>query len=286
MPRRKTALGRNTRKSFSQMDIRLNENQDERSERNENNRQRTAQSREMELSNQRECCLNNDRFRKRSRKNESEEISQLRVASVCTRFIQNRQQEINTFQGIEFQYDRSINYSLHRLVVIGPMNKVCRYCNALKFKNEAPGMCCLNEVKLPELQLPIEPLKSLVSGATDDSKHFLMNIRKYNSCFQMTSFGATRVIHENFMPTFKVQGQIYHLLGSLLPVQEEECKYLQIYFMGDDDKQIDQRCKFYPGSKREIIVLLQSFFHQHNALISLFKTAIEKMPVDNYNTKL
>ena len=26
----------------------------------------------------------------------------------------------------------------------------------------------------------------------------------------MTSFGVTKVIQENFMPTFKIQGRIYH----------------------------------------------------------------------------
>ena len=29
----------------------------------------------------------------------------------------------------------------------------------------------------------------------------------------MTSFGATKVLQENFMPTFKIQGQIYHHIG-------------------------------------------------------------------------
>ncbi|KAE9541875.1 hypothetical protein AGLY_003866 [Aphis glycines] len=32
-------------------------------------------------------------------------------------------------------------------------------------------------------------------------------IRKYNGCFQMTSFGAKKIVTEGFMPTFKVQGQ-------------------------------------------------------------------------------
>jgi hypothetical protein len=39
----------------------------------------------------------------------------------------------------------------------------------------------------------------------------LTHIQQYNNCFQMTSFGATKFIQENVMPTFKIQGQIYHL---------------------------------------------------------------------------
>lgn len=85
------------------------------------------------------------------------------------------------------------------------MNKICQYCKALKFNTETPGLCCANgKVKLPALNPPPEPLLSLVSGTAPRSKHFLTNIQTYNSSFQMTSFGATNIIRDNFMPTFKV----------------------------------------------------------------------------------
>ena len=57
---------------------------------------------------------------------------------------------------------------------------------------------------------PPEPLHSLVSGNGPDSKYVLTHIQEYNNCFPMTSFGATKVIQKNCMPTFKIQGQIYH----------------------------------------------------------------------------
>lgn len=98
----------------------------------------------------------------------------------------------------------------------------------------------------------------------------------------MTSFGATKIVQDNFMPTFEIQGQIYHRVGSLLPVPGAEHKFLQIYFMGDDDLQFDQRCNYNPGVKRHIISSLQIFFNAHNALIRLFKTTIDKMPADDY----
>lgn len=67
-----------------------------------------------------------------------------------------------------------------------------------------------------------------------------------------------------------------------MPLNGDDYKYLQIYFIGDDEQEVTQRCRYNPSSKREIVRSLQSFFHQHNALIRLFKTAIEKMPADNY----
>lgn len=100
----------------------------------------------------------------------------------------------------------------------------------------------------------------------------------------MTSFGATKVVHNNFMPTFKVQGQIYHRAGSLLPLPDDEHKYLQIYFMGgaDDEQQVQQRSRFNPGTRPTIIASLQNLLHERNALVQLFKTAADMMPADDY----
>lgn len=111
----------------------------------------------------------------------------------------------------------------------------------------------------------------------DLSKNFLMNIRKYNSAFQMTSFGASKVVNDGYMPTFKIQGQIYHRIGSLLPLLEDESKFLQIYFIGDNELETNQRCVVSQGTKREIISSLQEMLHKHNNLIKLFKMALDRM---------
>ncbi|GFV36579.1 uncharacterized protein TNCV_2260981 [Trichonephila clavipes] len=60
-------------------------------------------------------------------------------------------------------------------------------------------------VKLPHLEAAPEPLKILLAGSTAESKQFLSNIRKYNYCFQLTSFGA-EIVTAQFMPTFKIKG--------------------------------------------------------------------------------
>jgi hypothetical protein len=108
-----------------------------------------------------------------------------------------------------------INYSSQQIVAIGPMNVACQNCKAFKFKNEADGLCCTSgQVKLTPLVPPPEPLHSLVSSDGPDSKYLLTHIQEYNNCIQMTSFGATKVIQENFMPSFKIPGQIYHHIYS------------------------------------------------------------------------
>jgi hypothetical protein len=167
---------------------------------------------------------------------------------------------------------------------IGRMDKACSSCGALKWAGKAPGMCCSGgKVNLTALQPPPEPLESLMSGTTPRSKHFLENIRKYNSCFQMTSFGATKEICEpGFMPTFKVQGQVYHRVGSLLPLADGEHKFLQIYFMGDEQKEARQRCSNIPGTNRNIVRELQQMLHEHHSYVQIFKTALQRMPTDAY----
>ncbi|EYC32590.1 hypothetical protein Y032_0003g1676 [Ancylostoma ceylanicum] len=99
----------------------------------------------------------------------------------------------------------------------------------------------------------------------------------------MTSFGATAVVQEaGFMPTFEVQGQICHRAGSLLPPLNEDPKFLQIYFVADEQQQADRRCESIDGTRKNIVLNLQRMLHQHNILVNVFKTALHKMPTDEY----
>ncbi|XP_076271642.1 uncharacterized protein LOC143203384 [Rhynchophorus ferrugineus] len=184
-PIRRSNLGRRTRNAINQANYRSNRTAQERDDGNERERIRISQTREARA-----------------------------------RHSTNNRASLNP---AAFSYDVSIDYSNYQCVVIGSMNLVCSHCKALKYKNEANGLCCAN-------------------GIGTDSIHFLTHIQQYNNCFQMTSFGATNAVRENFMPTFKIQGQIYHRAGSLLPVSDSDNKFLQIYFMGNSPQEIDLRC--------------------------------------------
>lgn len=52
--------------------------------------------------------------------------------------------------------------------------------------------------------------------------------------------------------------------------------------MGNTDDEIDRRCAIYRATKRELIAQLQPLFHAQNALVKLFKTALENMPSDDH----
>eukprot|EP00117_Sycon_ciliatum_P001582 scpid19015/ scgid7183/ len=133
-----------------------------------------------------------------------------------------------------------------------------------------------NFVDLPDYAEPPQPLKNLLSGlSTQESKHFLQSIRKYNSAFQMTSFGANEQNMDGFMPTFKVKGQIYHRLGSILPPAGEEHKLLQTYFMGDSERETSRRCEVIHNLHHVTVADLQAMLHAHNPHIVNIKTALD-----------
>ncbi|XP_041451342.1 uncharacterized protein LOC121404970 isoform X1 [Drosophila obscura] len=270
---RRLNLDRRTRNSFQVVASRSRESSQDITHRNENNRLRTARSR----SNQR----NN--------------------GATTTA---NERRDIQNLQGVAFAYSNITNHASHRQIKIGPMNDRCRHCQALKFKGEADGMCCASgKVKLPELGSPTQPLSTLLNGLTPESNHFLNNIRKYNSSFffffsffnhflnnirkynssfQMTSFGATNIIRDNFMQTFKIQGQIYHRAGSLLPFDNADHQFLQLYFIGNAEDEADRRCAIITNTRRQIIFDLQNMFHEHNELVQVFKTSLDRMPSDDH----
>ena len=175
-----------------------------------------------------------------SRQQESQENRQIRLLRSRSRQRELRFQPFTTRQWKQgaFHYDPKHDYAAEEVITIGSMSKVCNYCRAKKWDNEPPGVCCSNgKVQLATFQEPPQSLKNLLTGSTSDSKHFLQHIQKYNSAFQMTSFGAKFVTQGGFMPTFKVQGQVYHRIGSLLPEDNENCQFLQIYFTGNQENQ-------------------------------------------------
>ncbi|XP_018803901.1 PREDICTED: uncharacterized protein LOC108978200 [Bactrocera latifrons] len=91
------------------------------------------------------------------------------------------------------------------------------------------------------------------------------------------------IINERgFNPTFKILGQIHHRIGSLLPLEGAQHKFLQIYFMGNVEHQLDQCQTINTKMRRGILRDLQQLLHEHHALVRLFKTALDRMPNDDY----
>ena len=60
----------------------------------------------------------------------------------------------------------------------------------------------------------------------------------------MTSFGANIIRESDYMPTFKVQGQLCRSIGSIFPNTNESAKFLQVYYLGPE-QQINQRQEYF-----------------------------------------
>ncbi|UYV67468.1 hypothetical protein LAZ67_5000717 [Cordylochernes scorpioides] len=206
--------------------------------------------------------------------------SEARVAATQTMQVPVQRIQLWThkpFSGL--QYNAHIDYKADSSVDIGQMSRVCQFCSALRFKDEPLGLCCKQgRVSLPAIESPPEPIFSLLSGLHPLSKSFLLHIRGYNSIFQITSFGARQVVEQGYMPTFKVQGQVYHVIGSLLPEPDSEHKFLQIYFIDNYESQVTARCNITANLNRDLVRSLQDLLQAHNHYIQSFKAALETLP--------
>ena len=171
-----------------------------------------------------------------------------------------------------FNYDSTIDYAADTSVAIGAMSFRCDHCAALKWKGESPGMCCNNgRVNIPPHQVQPEPLQALLLRTSPHSTNFHANIRQYNGAFQMTSFGTTGLDarEHGYMPTFRIQGQVYHRAGSLMPPEGQEAKFLQINFVGDEIEQARLRGINQPCVKQDNVLQLQKMLHEHSIYVNI-----------------
>ncbi|GFW26104.1 ATP-dependent DNA helicase [Trichonephila clavipes] len=99
----------------------------------------------------------------------------------------------------------------------------------------------------------------------------------------MTSFGADNIVSmQGFCPTFTIQEQIYHTIGSLLPATNTQPKFLQVYFMGDKEAQVNRRSEYVQGVERNTVQKIQQVLHDQNILVHEFKMAKDRVTSDNY----
>ena len=137
-----------------------------------------------------------------------------------------RRQQVRDSRQASF---RALNYnadSFYNTTDVGTLSVQCSNCGAIKFPMETESLCCLKgSVQLDAFPHPPVFLQHLYEGVDSNGKHFLANIRKYNCAFQMTSFGCSEITMAGFNPSFRIQGQVYHLIGSIVPAEGESPKF-------------------------------------------------------------
>jgi len=96
-------------------------------------------------------------------------------------------------------------------------------------------MCCLQgQIQLPPLQPLTGVLQNYLTGDDYCSREFHNSIRQYNAAFAMTSVGVridNSVTRQSGPYCFKIQGELHHLTGALLPHDNSNPTYAQIYIL-------------------------------------------------------
>ena len=96
------------------------------------------------------------------------------------------------------------------------------------------SLCCgRGKVMLTnEIVNPPPLLLGLITGNDPKSKSFIDNIRRYNSMFAFTSIGAKQdnTVNQGYGPyCYRIQGENYHQMGTLLPKRGKPPVFTQLY---------------------------------------------------------
>ena len=174
---------------------------------------------------------------------------------------------------------RALNYnadSFYSTTDIGTLSVQCSNCGAIKFPMETESLCWLKgSIQLDAFPQPPVFLQHLYESVDSNGNNFLANICKYNCAFQMTSFGCCEITMAGFNPSFRIQGQVYHLIGSIVPVEGEFPKFAQIYFIDNQDSEVATRCVIVDGLKPDIIRGINRLLHESHHYVEVFKVKNE-----------
>lgn len=156
---------------------------------------------------------------------------------------------------------------------IGKMDVTCGFCGAHRFEKEKLNCCHNGKVMLPPLpDYPME-FKELLTSNSEQSKHFLGQIRQYNSAVSFASFGAKLVSPPGRGPyVFRLQGQIYHRAGSLHPDENTPPVYSQLYII-ETNRAVQARMQQRQNQncREDVMAILTSVLDRINPYAAAYK---------------
>nr|XP_027075846.1 uncharacterized protein LOC113699685 [Coffea arabica] len=130
-------------------------------------------------------------------------------------------------------------------------------------------------------------LKRLFIENDEESAHFRNNVRTYNNNLGFTSFAARYdpelTKNTKGVYTFRVQGQVYHFLNSLLQSSEKPSG-IQFYFF-DSDEELAKRVGSSDKLRGSILKLLMRIL-SNNPYAKFFKNLRNVPNIDNYRIVL
>ena len=149
---------------------------------------------------------------------------------------------------------------------VGNMEHICGKC-ALMFQDEQHKnikknqkmsylLCCsYGSVQVPPVSEPPALLRTLLSGNSSTSCHFIQNIRAYNSAFAfalMTFSGHEFAFQGKGSYCFRINGQVYHTISQLLPEPGVAPKFSQLY-LHDAATELNAWLNIFSNLHKEIV---------------------------------
>ncbi|KAL6549360.1 hypothetical protein OROHE_008477 [Orobanche hederae] len=175
----------------------------------------------------------------------------------------------------------------------GPPATKCPNCHAYMWREERSkkanktanptfSMCCQDgKVRLPKFKEAPATLSTLLDSNDPGTAKFREQIRVYNGMFCFTSFGGKirHSINQQKGPyTFRINGQNYHKMGSLIPAEGANPKFAQLYFF-DTQNEVSNRMSAFTdnhtkeGTDETIIRNLTHMLNQFSSVAKAFRMA-------------
>ncbi|KAH9622274.1 hypothetical protein KSS87_001374, partial [Heliosperma pusillum] len=136
-----------------------------------------------------------------------------------------------------------------------PPARHCPNCFAFRYAFESKHFCCGDgDIVLAHNDYP-EELVRLYTSPDEDAVHFRKYARLYNNLFAFSSIGGdiNAKTHKGIY-VFRLHGQIYHHVPSLVPINGNP-KYLQLYFY-DGQHEAENRTGCFREIRQDVVDIL------------------------------
>ncbi|KAH9052153.1 hypothetical protein Ae201684P_013655 [Aphanomyces euteiches] len=164
--------------------------------------------------------------------------------------------------------------------LMGASRSICPHCEAKIWPGEEKDCCDSGARVLPVATWPDTPeFREYID--LFKTRGFVNNIRRYNALFAFTSIGTKEIIHGNGGPrSYTIQGELHHSIGPLLPADEEQASYAQIYITDPETQACIRRRMLGGNLNQSTVTKIQHLLLQHNAFTQLYKHA-KDIPKDD-----
>ena len=202
--------------------------------------------------------------------------------------------------------------SPHRLPPLKTARNCCPHCFAYLWKEERPTndknswSCCSNsavDTPCPEYQDPHGPRQRGVEQATTidklifdlelplrqehrrdkltkECRQFREKIVAYNNAASFASEGIDKVDRSNSAFTLKIQGNMYHCIGSLFPEENARPRFAQIWIWDNSQEALEHRLAHNAGLESRQLHQVQTFLRRINPFATALRDCATRLRAD------